>query len=49
MAGRPAAARDVLWTLCSHATYDQLVTRRGWSPDRYEAWLADALRRTLLR
>jgi AcrR family transcriptional regulator len=41
-------ARDVLWTLCSHATYDQLVTRLGWSPQRYERWLAETLVRALL-
>jgi TetR/AcrR family transcriptional regulator, regulator of autoinduction and epiphytic fitness len=41
-------ARDVLWTLCSHATYDQLVTRLGWSPHRYERWLAETLVRALL-
>jgi AcrR family transcriptional regulator len=41
-------ARDILWTLASHATYDQLVTQRGWSVERYETWLADTLRRVLL-
>jgi AcrR family transcriptional regulator len=41
-------ARDILWTLASHATYDQLVTERGWSPERYQIWLADTLRHALL-
>ena len=41
-------ARDILWTLASHATYDQLVTQRGWPVERYETWLADTLRRALL-
>lgn len=42
-------ARDVLWTLCSHATYDQLVSQRGWSAEQYERWLADTLCHVLLR
>jgi AcrR family transcriptional regulator len=41
-------ARDILWTLNSHAVYDQLVTQRGWPPDRYEAWLAHTLAHALL-
>jgi TetR/AcrR family transcriptional regulator, regulator of autoinduction and epiphytic fitness len=41
-------ARDILWTLASHATYDQLVTQRGWSPEQYQTWLADALSHLLL-
>ena len=36
-------ARDVVWTLCSLAVHDLLVLERGWSYERYEAWLADAL------
>jgi AcrR family transcriptional regulator len=35
--------RDILWTLCSLAVFDSLVTTLGWSVERYEAWLADAL------
>jgi AcrR family transcriptional regulator len=41
-------ARDILWTLASHATYDQLVTQRGWPPELYQTWLADTLSHTLL-
>jgi AcrR family transcriptional regulator len=41
-------ARDVLWTLTSHAVYDLLVTTRGWTPDQYRDWLADTLARSLL-
>ncbi len=41
-------ARDVVWTLCSLAVHDLLVLERGWSYERYEAWLADALVRELL-
>ena len=37
------AARDVVWTLCSLAVHDLLVLERGWSYERYQAWLADAL------
>ena len=37
------AARDVVWTLCSLAVHDLLVLERGWSYERYETWLADAL------
>jgi hypothetical protein len=41
-------ARDGLWTLTSLAVWDLLVTTRGWSAERYERWLADALKRLLL-
>ena len=37
------AAIDVVWTLCSLAVYDLLVIERGWTDDRYEAWLTSAL------
>jgi AcrR family transcriptional regulator len=36
-------ARDVVWTLCSLAVHDLLVLERGWSYERYEAWLSNAL------
>lgn len=39
---------DILWTLCSLAAFDSLVTTRGWSVERYEAWLADSLTCALL-
>ena len=42
------AARDVVWTLCSLAVHDLLVLERGWSYERYQAWLTDALVRELL-
>jgi AcrR family transcriptional regulator len=41
-------ARDILWTLNSHAVYDQLVTQRGWPPEQYQTWLADILTHILL-
>ncbi|HET7026721.1 MAG TPA: helix-turn-helix domain-containing protein [Candidatus Limnocylindrales bacterium] len=41
-------AIDMTWTLCSLAVYDLLVLARGWSDDRYQAWLAGALGFALL-
>jgi AcrR family transcriptional regulator len=43
-----ARATDVLWTLTAHDLYRLLVRERGWSPERYEAWLAGALARELV-
>jgi hypothetical protein len=42
-------ARDLVWTLCSLAVHDLLVVARGWSEERYQAWLTDALTHELLR
>jgi AcrR family transcriptional regulator len=36
-------AKDLVWTLCSLAVHDLLVLERGWTAERYEAWLAAAL------
>jgi AcrR family transcriptional regulator len=41
-------ARDVLWTLTSHAVHDLLVVQRGWSTERYRDWLATSLANALL-
>jgi AcrR family transcriptional regulator len=41
-------ARDVVWTLCSLAVHDLLVVDRGWTAERYEEWLTDALTSELL-
>lgn len=41
-------ARDALWTLCSLAVHDLLVVARGWTSERYQAWLTAALIRELL-
>ncbi len=41
-------ATDILWSLCSLAVYDQLVTARGWNVERYQAWLTAALTRELI-
>ncbi|HKB18862.1 MAG TPA: helix-turn-helix domain-containing protein [Candidatus Dormibacteraeota bacterium] len=32
-------ARDILWTVNSHAVYDLLVVERGWPPERYRDWI----------
>lgn len=41
-------AADILYTLAGAETYRELVAERGWSPDRYQAWLEKAGRRLLL-
>jgi AcrR family transcriptional regulator len=43
-----AAATDILWTLNHPSLYWLLVGGRGWTPERYEEWLADALCAQLL-
>jgi len=42
------AARDLIWLHCSLAVHDMLLLTLGWSPARYEAWLAQILIRELL-
>jgi AcrR family transcriptional regulator len=39
---------DVTWTFCSLAVHDLLVKDRGWSSERYQEWLTEALARELL-
>ena len=41
-------AADVIWTLASERTYLALVRDRGWSPSRYERWVARQLAAALL-
>lgn len=41
-------AKDAVWALCSLAMYDLLVLERGWTTERYEAWLAAALAQELV-
>lgn len=36
-------AIDVVWLMSSPETYEQLVLDRGWTPERFETWLGDAL------
>lgn len=42
-------AADVMFTLQSPYVYSTLTVDLGWTPDRYEQWLADAVPRLLLR
>ncbi len=38
---------DTIWTLTSPENADRLLRRCGWSPERYEDWLATCLQATL--
>jgi hypothetical protein len=42
------AAADVLWALNHPSLYALLSNDRGWTPERYEAWLGDLLCSQLL-
>ena len=39
----PAEALSIVWAMTGPDYYIQCVFERGWSPDRFEAWLGDAL------
>ena len=41
-------AAAIVWTLASPEVYGLLRQGRGWSRERYQAWLADTVTRTLL-
>jgi AcrR family transcriptional regulator len=41
-------ARDILWTVNSHAVYDLFVVQRGWSPERYRDWIVATNAHSLL-
>ena len=41
-------AADILWTLCAQATFEALVTARGWTHAEYREWLGDTLSDALL-
>src|SRR5579862_6351564 len=41
-------AADILWSMNAPEFYLLLVEQRGWSPDAFARWLADAWRRLLL-
>lgn len=43
-----ADAAETVWTLTSAEVHHLLTIDRGWSGDRYEAWLRDTLARLLL-
>jgi len=42
-------AADVIWATNSPQFYLLLVYERGWAPERYEHWLADAWKQLLLQ
>lgn len=44
----PPAAADTIYALCGPDVYLLLVEDRGWTPDRYQGWLARQLIRGLL-
>jgi AcrR family transcriptional regulator len=37
------SARRIMWMYTSRDVYRMMVVEGGWSPDRFEAWLADTL------
>ena len=45
----PSEAVAVIWALNSPDLYNQLVFDRGWTPERYELWLGDAMINALLQ
>lgn len=45
----PADAATIMWSLASVEMYEKLVVASGWPPDRFEAWLAEALKALVLR
>ena len=44
----PGDAADIVWATNAPELYQLLVGQRGWSPERYEQFLADTWRRLLL-
>ena len=44
----PDDAADIVWATNAPELYQLLVSQRGWSPERYEHFLADTWRRLLL-
>jgi AcrR family transcriptional regulator len=44
----PDDAADIIWATNAPELYQLLVNQRGWSPERYEHFLADTWRRLLL-
>lgn len=45
----PAEAADVIWATNAPELYQLLIGQRGWTPERYEQFLADTWRRVLLQ
>ena len=44
----PDAAADTIWAVAAPQLYRLLITRRGWSAEQWQGWLADMLIRSLL-
>ena len=44
----PDQAADIVWATNANEMYQLLVGQRGWSPQRYEHFLADTWHRLLL-
>jgi AcrR family transcriptional regulator len=44
----PGNAADIIWATNAPELYQLLVSQRGWTPERYEHFLADTWRRLLL-
>jgi hypothetical protein len=49
VAGRPVGdtERDGLWAVLGMEVFQLLVDRAGWTPARYEEWLAETIGRLL--
>jgi AcrR family transcriptional regulator len=43
------AAADIVWVLIDAGLFHLLVHRRGWAPERFQAWLAESIQRQVLR
>jgi AcrR family transcriptional regulator len=43
------AERDGVWAIASPEVYLLLVDGSGWTPEQYEAWVADTLERVIPR
>ena len=41
-------ATDMFWAVGRPDTCEVLVGRRGWTPERYEGWIAEAIAALLL-
>jgi AcrR family transcriptional regulator len=44
----PGEAVAIIWALSSYDMYRGLVLSQGWTPERYQAWLADTLMASVL-
>lgn len=44
----PESAADLVWALNDPGLYHLLVLRRGWPPEKFQAWLAAALQSQVL-